>query len=317
MLYAIVVVLILIADQGLKYWTISHFSEAVAVGESFLYYNSEGEAVKEFIPGFLQLTRVHNYGAAFNLFDGWRWVLVALTIVFAAVVIFALSREMIHGRVGQWLAVVVLGGALGNCIDRVINGYVVDTLEFAFKIFGSDFPVFNIADMFLVVGGILFCIYVIVYKDPDAAPKGKRVAEPVKNTRRGPAGEPVSALEPERTAQESRPRIRRVVENPDSQPRDTVQRTRVPAPPSGAPQRAARPEQTEPKPARPPSRAAQPQQRAEQPPAPARSARTGSSPASKESLEQARREEPRKTAPKPPVDDSFDLDDILNEFRDK
>lgn len=146
MLYAIVAVIVLILDQGLKYWTTTNLAL--------------GEGVKALVPGVIRLTNVHNYGAAFGLMDSVsfaRWLFVILTVIFVIVVIVLVASKTIKGGFGRWMAVLVIAGAIGNCIDRVIHGYVVDMLEFEFM----SFPVFNLADVFITVCGILFCVYII------------------------------------------------------------------------------------------------------------------------------------------------------------
>ncbi|MGE4352505.1 MAG: signal peptidase II [Oscillospiraceae bacterium] len=148
MIYAIVAVIVLILDQGLKYWTVSHI--VLNTGEVPL------------IKGIIHLTNVHNYGAAFSILQNTRWLLVAMTAVFCIAVIYALSAEMIHTPLGRWSALLVMAGALGNGLDRLFIGYVVDMFEFEF----FSFPVFNIADIFVTVCGILFCIYIVFHKNP-------------------------------------------------------------------------------------------------------------------------------------------------------
>ena len=153
MLYAIVVVLLLIADQGLKYWVTVH----VAL--------NEGRHV--LIPKVLDVMNIHNYGIAFSWLQNVpSWVFALIAALFAVVVILALRRGAIHGAFGRWMAVLALAGAIGNCIDRVLSGYVVDMLAFAFW---KSFPVFNLADACLVIGGIAFCLYVIFHKEEPAA----------------------------------------------------------------------------------------------------------------------------------------------------
>jgi signal peptidase II len=147
MLYAIVTVLILILDQGLKYWTTVNIPY--------------GDGVRNLIPGIIRLTNVHNYGAAFGILQNTRWLLVAITVIFAVAVIALVATKTIRGAFGRWMAIMVLAGALGNGIDRILHGYVVDMFEFEF----IKFQVFNVADIFITVGGILFCLYVIFNKD--------------------------------------------------------------------------------------------------------------------------------------------------------
>lgn len=150
MVYAIIAVLILIGDQWLKMWV----SNNIEYGTGF----------KELISNVIQLTNVHNEGAAFNMLPGGRWIFVGLMVVFAVIVIYALANNKIKGAFGRWAIVITLAGALGNGIDRLIRGYVVDMFELLF----INFPIFNIADIFICVGGVLFCLYIIFHKEPEA-----------------------------------------------------------------------------------------------------------------------------------------------------
>ena len=149
MFYAIAVVLVLIADQALKYWVSLNIE--LNVGEQAL------------IPGVIKLVNIHNSGAAFGLLSGgsWRWVFVVIAVVFTVVVIYALKRDLIHGKLGRWAAVGVLAGSIGNCIDRVAYGYVVDMFKFEFLGDSRLNAIFNVADIGVVVGGILLCLHVI------------------------------------------------------------------------------------------------------------------------------------------------------------
>lgn len=159
MLYAIIAVVILICDQVLKFWTMSNIS---LVGGTV-----------PLIDGVIHLTYTQNKGIAFGFLGsaGMRWVIVALVVIFALVIIFLLAKGRIRGRFGQITISMVLAGALGNGIDRAIHGYVVDMFEIEF----FNFPVFNIADIFITVGGILFCLYIIFHKEP----KPGETAEPL------------------------------------------------------------------------------------------------------------------------------------------
>lgn len=153
MIYAIVVVLILIADQAMKFWTTKN-----------ILLGAIGDDCASLIPGVVHITNVHNYGAAFSILQHTRWLLVAITLIFVLVIIVLMNREIIHTRFGRWTVTLVLAGALGNCIDRVLYGYVVDMFEFEF----FSFPVFNVADIFITVAGILFCIHLILHNEPEA-----------------------------------------------------------------------------------------------------------------------------------------------------
>ncbi len=147
MWYAIVAILILIADQGLKYWVTLNIP--LDTGHVTL------------IPGVLELTNIHNNGAAFSILQhAPHWLFVIFTVVFAAIAVFCLRRNVVHGKVGRWSVVLVLAGAVGNCIDRILSGYVVDMFNFLFM----RFAVFNLADIFIVVAGITLCLHVIFYR---------------------------------------------------------------------------------------------------------------------------------------------------------
>lgn len=161
MWYAIVAILILIADQGLKYWVTVNIP--LDTGHVTL------------IPGVLELTNIHNNGAAFSMLEhAPHWIFIIFTLVFAAIAVFCLRRNVVHGKVGRWSVVLVLAGAVGNCIDRILSGYVVDMFNLLFV----RFAVFNLADVFIVVAGITLCLHVIFYRGDDgaddAAPKTAR-----------------------------------------------------------------------------------------------------------------------------------------------
>ena len=152
MLYAIVALVLLLADQGVKYWTTTHI--ALDVGRETL------------LPGLIDLRNIRNTGSAFSFLGGWsgaRWLFLAVTVLFAVLVILALAKKLIRGGLGRWTALIVLAGALGNAIDRCLYGYVIDMFEFAFF---PSFPVFNVADVCITVCGILFCIYVLLNREP-------------------------------------------------------------------------------------------------------------------------------------------------------
>lgn len=165
MWYAIVAILILIADQGLKYWVTLNIP--LDTGHITL------------IPGVLELTNIHNNGAAFSILQhAPHWIFVIFTVVFAAIAVFCLRRNVVHGKIGRWSVVLVLAGAVGNCIDRILSGYVVDMFNFLFV----RFAVFNLADIFIVVAGIALCLHVIFYRGDGSedAPAPKKACKPRK-----------------------------------------------------------------------------------------------------------------------------------------
>lgn len=168
MWYAIVAILILIADQGLKYWVTVNI--ALDTGHVTL------------IPGVLELTNIHNNGAAFSMLEhAPHWIFIIFTLVFAAIAVFCLRRNVVHGKVGRWSVVLVLAGAVGNCIDRILSGYVVDMFNFLFV----RFAVFNLADIFIVVAGITLCLHVIFYRG-DGSEEGEPTPKKARKSRQHP-----------------------------------------------------------------------------------------------------------------------------------
>jgi len=110
----------------------------------------------ELIPGVIGLTHIQNTGAAFSLLADQRWLLACIAFVAAVVLVFILLRYT-EGFWGTLGLAAVLGGTIGNLIDRVFNGYVVDMFRTLF----INFAVFNVADIFITLGFITFCIHFI------------------------------------------------------------------------------------------------------------------------------------------------------------
>ena len=182
MLYAIVAVIALIMDQAVKYWTTVNI--VVDTGEAKL------------IPGFIHLANVHNTGAAFSFLEGARWFFVILCLIFTLIVVYALAKNLITHPVCRWSSVIVLAGAIGNCIDRIVCGYVVDMFEFDFLIFNRPFPVFNVADIFITLGVIVFCVALLLEKPATAATAGEKTEKKVEKQEHAPKQAPAHSAAP-------------------------------------------------------------------------------------------------------------------------
>ena len=306
MFYAIAVVLVLIADQALKYWVSLNID--LNTGEQAL------------IPGFIKLVNIHNSGAAFGLLGGggWRWVFVVVALVFAVVVVYALKRNLIRGKLGRWAAVGVLAGSIGNCIDRVAYGYVVDMFKFEFLGDSRLNAIFNVADVFISCCGVLFCLYIIFGGENSLATAGEEDGEPAPKRRSGghSAGSHSKKPQARRPAAKEAPRAQR----PSAEPRTRIPVKEYSPRPSGA--RPARPVEPRAVDSKNPfaewenaPRPAQPKPEAE--PRPAAERRSAPEPRPARPVQEPRPSQPR-PAPKPrAAETEFSLEDILAEFSDK
>ena len=140
MWYFVAVAACVAGDQLLKWWVVSHLE----VGQS-----------APLLPGVVQLTRLHNTGAAWSSFSGKTGLLAVVTIVLMLAVAWLLVKKIVRHPLGVTAGVLILGGGIGNVIDRVCRGYVVDMFDLQFI---SD-PIFNLADCFVVAGVILGAVY--------------------------------------------------------------------------------------------------------------------------------------------------------------
>ena len=143
---AIVIILILtICDQLLKSWVAS----SIVLGGS-----------KQLIPGIIELTNLRNSGAAWSIFEGQQTFFTIITIIAIIVIGYFIwqYRKNIPMLIGLSL---IMAGTIGNFIDRLRQGYVVDMFENTF----INFPIFNIADMCLTIGVIWLIICILKEKD--------------------------------------------------------------------------------------------------------------------------------------------------------
>lgn len=129
-------------DQWVKYWTVAN----LALGES-----------QPFIPSILSLTYIQNRGAAWSILEGQMLFFFVITLIAVSVITYLLIKY----RTEHWLFLLglsfVLAGALGNFIDRMRLGYVVDMFQTEF----ITFPIFNVADAALFIGVVGIFIYTI------------------------------------------------------------------------------------------------------------------------------------------------------------
>ena len=142
MLCFVFAALVVVLDQLLKRWVVL----TLALREDMTL-----------IPGVIGLTHEENPGAAFSILSNHRWLLVFIALI-AAILLVAILLRYNDGFWGTLGLAAVLGGTVGNLIDRLFHGYVVDMFELYFM----NFAIFNIADIFITLGGITFLVYFIM-----------------------------------------------------------------------------------------------------------------------------------------------------------
>ena len=120
------------------------------------------------ITAYFNIVRVHNYGAAFSFLSeagGWqRWALSSVAGIVSIGIIIWISRVPDNKHFERLALALILGGALGNLIDRMMLGYVVDFLDFHWS--GIHFPAFNVADSCITLGAILLIVDSLCSDDP-------------------------------------------------------------------------------------------------------------------------------------------------------
>ena len=136
---------IVAADQLTKYWVVANIP---------LHENLEA------IPGLFHLTYVQNTGAAFSSFQGMQWLFLIIFLLFTFGILWEFSKNYFgFSTFERWCIAAVYAGGLGNMIDRLRLGYVVDMIAVDF----INFPVFNIADCFITCGCIVLIVHLVFF----------------------------------------------------------------------------------------------------------------------------------------------------------
>ena len=147
-MYIIIGIVAVILDQLTKNWALT---------------NLKGLAAVEIIPDWLYLTYVENKGAAFGFLESQSWLFVLISVVFLLIMSYILLKYRNHlGIFYKLTFIMMMSGALGNLIDRIRYGYVID---FIFSPLGGlyNFPVFNLADVYLTIVGIVIIVYLLFF----------------------------------------------------------------------------------------------------------------------------------------------------------
>ncbi len=145
MLAAIIAIVAVILDQLSKYIVVQ---------------NIELYETVPFIKGFMSFYHTRNTGAAFSMLADRRWVFMVFSVISMGLIIYLLVKEYRRHPLMNIALGMILGGGIGNMIDRIALGYVVDFFHTDF----IDFAVFNVADCFITVGAVLLGVYVIFFE---------------------------------------------------------------------------------------------------------------------------------------------------------
>lgn len=155
MLYFLFAFLLVLADQALKFWVLEHIPLHTSI---------------EFIPHLCNLTYIQNTGAAFSSLSGHTQFLALVSLVVSVFLAYLLAKPVFSRPLGKLSLAMVLGGGVGNMIDRAFRGFVVDMFDLQF----IRFAIFNVADICVVIGGIgLAYYYIFCYEKYDAPPEEK------------------------------------------------------------------------------------------------------------------------------------------------
>ena len=137
---------IVLLDQAVKYWAVSFLQPVHSI---------------PVISGVLHWTYAANTGAAFSMLSGQRIFLILIPLLVCAVLLYLLLSKRVSHPLGKWALVFLLGGAVGNLIDRIWHGYVVDFIDVRV----INFAIFNVADIFVTVGAAMLILYLLLYSE--------------------------------------------------------------------------------------------------------------------------------------------------------
>lgn len=128
------------------------------------------DTVNVLIPGWLELRYTTNDGMALSMLSGARWLFVVVGVLFVALVVWAVAKKHITKKPELWCIAAIVGGAIGNLIDRVATGKVIDMICVPW------FSTFNVADIFITVPAVLLILYILIFDREFLSDKPKKDA---------------------------------------------------------------------------------------------------------------------------------------------
>ena len=142
--FIILAIIILLFDQITKYLIFNYYD--YFINKNFLLFS---------------LDLIKNYGAAFNLFSGSRILLSIISVFISLILFYVIIRKKIIKNIDLFSYSFILGGSLGNGIDRIINGYVIDFIKLNY----INFPIFNVADVSINIGFFILLYSIVKNKN--------------------------------------------------------------------------------------------------------------------------------------------------------
>ncbi len=128
------------------------------------------DAANVLIPGWLELRYTTNDGMALSMLSGARWLFVVVGVLFVALVVWAIAKKHITKKPELWCVAAITGGAIGNLIDRVATGQVIDMICVPW------FSTFNVADIFITVPAVVLILYILIFDREFLSDKPKKDA---------------------------------------------------------------------------------------------------------------------------------------------
>lgn len=152
----------IVVDQLVKYWATVSLLPIITI---------------PIIQDVFHLTYARNTGAAFSMLQGKRWFFILAAVIMTFVLIYVVKKKYVSGAVAYTAVALIISGTIGNLIDRIMFGYVVDMFDFRL----INFAIFNVADCCLTIGTILLVIYILII-EPKQEKKKKELATSENNS---------------------------------------------------------------------------------------------------------------------------------------
>lgn len=155
MAVALTIILLVACDQLIKWWAVAVLKPIGTI---------------PIIQDMLHLTYAENTGAAFSIFKGQQWLLIGVTSLGILAILYLLLSKKVERRDYRICLTVIVGGGIGNLIDRIAQGFVVDYVDFRI----INYAIFNFADSCVVLGAVAFCILILleIIREEKARKKG-------------------------------------------------------------------------------------------------------------------------------------------------